>query len=180
MAVINEKTVTRTGAANLAGTAGGSGQRESGKSDKSGKADMHQGVKQSKDSSEPAQLPKGAGSPPIQTEAELLLVKRHILLGIIMQILNHDIRVIDSAGMKLPRLYESMLRAVQDRVLLDLAHTRRLFREHGIKIYEEKRQTDGLHAKYICRGYHHHFFMLWGFVKAESERMLKQYIILST
>ncbi|MEF2247807.1 hypothetical protein [Paenibacillus sp. IITD108] len=183
MAVINEKTVTRIGAANLAGTAGGSGQRESGNSDNSdnsGKADTHQGVKQSKDGSEPAQLQKGAGSPPIQTEAELQLVKRHILLGIMMQILNHDIRVIDSAGMKLPRLYESMLRAVQDRVLLDLAHTRRLFREHGIKVYEEKRQTDGLHAKYVCRGYHHHFFMLWGFVKAESERMLKQYIILST
>ena len=123
---------------------------------------------------------RSAASPPIQTEAELLLVKRHILLGIIIQILNHDIRVIDAAGMKFPRLYESMLRAIQDRVLLDLAHTRRLFREHGIKVYEEKRKTDGLHAKYICRGYHHHFFMLWGFIKAESERMLKQYISLSS
>jgi len=125
-------------------------------------------------------LMQGAASPPIQTEAELQLVKRHILLGIMIQILNHDIRVIDAAGMKLPRLYESMLRAIQDRVLLDLAHTRRLFREHGIKVYEEKRQADGLHAKYICRGYHHNFFMLWGFIKSESERMLKQYISLSS
>lgn len=120
---------------------------------------------------------KMAKQPPIQTEDELELVKRYVLLGIVMRILDHDIRVIGTAGIKLPRFYESMLRGIQDRVLLDLAALRREFRKLGIKVYEEKRESDGLHAQYVCRGYHQRLFMLWGFVKAESERVLKQYLL---
>lgn len=119
---------------------------------------------------------KTAPPPPIQTEDELELVKHFVLLGIVMRILDHDIRVIAASGMKLPRFYESLLRGMQDRVLLDLADLRRQFRGRGIKIYEEKQEPDGLRAQYVCRGYHHQFFMLWGFVKAESERVLKQYL----
>lgn len=117
-----------------------------------------------------------AAHPPIQTEAELELVKRYVLLGIVMRILDHDIRAIGASRMKLPRFYESLLRGMQDRVLLDMANIRRQFREWGIRVYEEKRERDGLHAQYVCRGYHHQFFMLWGFVKAESERVLKGYL----
>ncbi|WP_240941086.1 hypothetical protein [Paenibacillus sp. HB172176] len=120
-----------------------------------------------------------ACAPPIQkiqTEEELALVKQYVLLGIVMQILDHDIRVIDKSGMKLPRLYESLLRGLQDRVLLDLADVRRKFRQIGIKVYEEKREKDGLRSQYVCRGYHHHFFMVWNFVKAESERVLRRYM----
>ncbi|MGO4544528.1 hypothetical protein AB4Z29_07005 [Paenibacillus sp. 2TAB23] len=119
---------------------------------------------------------KTAAHPPIQTEEELELVKRFVLLGIVMRILDHDIRVIGTSAIKLPRFYESMMRGMQDRVLLDLAVIKREFRQTGIKVYEERRQKDGLHAEYVCRGYHHRFFMLWGFVKAESERVLKQYL----
>jgi len=119
---------------------------------------------------------RSASRPPIQTEEELELVKRYVLLGIVIRILDHDIRVIGKASIKLPRLYESMMRGMQDRVLLDLAGIRRQFREMGIKVYEEKNEGDGLHVKYVCRGYHHRLFMLWNFVKAESERVLKQYL----
>lgn len=115
-------------------------------------------------------------TPPIQTEDELELVKRYVLLGIATRVLDHDIRVIAASGMKLPRFYESLLRGMQDRVLLDLADLRRQFRKCGIKVYEQKQEKDGLRAHYVCRGYHHQFFMLWGFVKAESERVLGQYM----
>lgn len=113
---------------------------------------------------------------PVQTDEELGQVKRYVLLGIVMRILDHDIRVLGAAGIKLPRFYESLLRGVQDRVMLDLVEMRREFRRMGLKVYEERREADGLHAQYMCRGYHHHFFMLWGFVKAESERVLRQYL----
>lgn len=119
---------------------------------------------------------ESAAHPPIQTEEELELVKRYVLLGIVMRILDHDIKVIGQTTIKLPRLYESMLRAVQDRVLLDLAAIRRDFRRSGIKVYEQLQEPEGLRAQYVCRGYHHQFYMLWGFIKAESERALKGYI----
>lgn len=113
--------------------------------------------------------------PPIQTEDELELVKRYVLLGIVMRILDHDIRVIGTAAIKLPRLYESILRGCQDRVLLDQAAIRKQFRETGIKVFAEQRGNDGMDTEYVCRGYSHRFFMLWTFVKSESEQVLKQY-----
>lgn len=113
---------------------------------------------------------------PLHTEEEMDQVKRYVLLGVTLRILDHDIRAVAASGMKLPRLYESMLRGVQDRVLLEMAAIRRQFRRRGIKIYEERRESDGLSAQYICRGYHHRFFMLWTFVKAESERLLRSYL----
>lgn len=119
---------------------------------------------------------EGAAHPPIQTEEELETVKRYVLLGIVMRILDHDIRVLGTSSIKLPRLYESMLRGVQDRVLLDLAAIRKDFRRSGIKVYEQSQEREGLRAQYVCRGYRHQFYMLWGFVKAESERVLKRYL----
>lgn len=114
--------------------------------------------------------------PPVQTEEELELVKRYMLLGIVIRILDHDIRVMGTASIKLPRLYESLLRAVQDRVLLDLANIRKQFREAGIRLLEEQRDKDGLRASYVCRGYEHQFSIVWSFLKSESERVLKQYL----
>lgn len=113
---------------------------------------------------------------PIQEEFEADAVKEYVLLEMVLRVIDHDVKAIGSSKIKLPRLYESMLRGVQDRVLLDMADSRRLFRKNGIKIYEECQEQDGLRAKYVCRGYHHQIFMLWGFVKVECERVLKKYM----
>jgi hypothetical protein len=113
--------------------------------------------------------------PPLQSEDELEAVKRYVLLGIAVRILDHDIRVVDSSRLKLPRFYESILRGLQDRALLELAALRRMFRSSGIKVYEERKEAEGLTTAYVCRGYHHHFTMPWSFVRAEAERLLKRY-----
>ena len=122
------------------------------------------------------QLQDKVSHAPIQEEFEADAIKQYVLLEMILRIIDHDVKAIGLSQIKLPRLYESMLRAVQDRVLLDMADQRRMFRKNGIKIYEELQQQDGLLAKYVCRGYHHQIFMLWGFVKVECERVLKKYM----
>ncbi|QYR23318.1 hypothetical protein KZ483_10600 [Paenibacillus sp. sptzw28] len=114
--------------------------------------------------------------PPVQIGKELELVKHYVLLGILMRILDHDIRIVGSAATKLPRVYESMLRGLQDRVLLELAALRKQFRDSGIQVYDGKRGSDALTTTYACRGCHHSFTMLWTFVKAEAERLLKAYM----
>ena len=114
--------------------------------------------------------------PPVQIGKELELVKRFVLLGVTMRILNHDIRIVGASKAKLPRLYESMLRALQDRVLLELAALRRQFRDSGIRILEERQSVEQMTATYVCRGYEHTFSMLWPFIRTESERLLKAYM----
>ncbi|WP_308634832.1 hypothetical protein [Paenibacillus silvisoli] len=115
-------------------------------------------------------------SPPVQIGKELELVRRYVLLGIVNQILDHDIRIVGATATKLPRLYESMMRGLQDRVLLELAAMRRQFRDNGIGVEKEQRSASGLSAAYSCMGYKHSFSMPWSFVKAESERLLKSYL----
>nr|WP_246427568.1 hypothetical protein [Paenibacillus phyllosphaerae] len=103
------------------------------------------------------------------------LVKRYALLGVTTRILNHDIRVVGASQTKLPRLYESMLRGLQDRVLLELAAMRRQFRDIGIRIIEETHQQDGLGVRYMSSGYEHRFTLVWSYVRVEAERLLKSY-----
>ncbi|WP_338552058.1 hypothetical protein [Paenibacillus sp. KS-LC4] len=112
---------------------------------------------------------------PIQREDELVLARRYVLLGIIVRILDHDIRVLHSSEAKLPKLYETMLAGLQDRVLLELAALRKQLRSKGIAMLEEKRSEDGLEAQYICRGYRHRFILLWGYIRLESEQLLRTY-----
>jgi len=117
-----------------------------------------------------------ASAVPLQEQYESEAIKQYILLEMVLRIIDHDVKAIGNSKIKLPRLYESILRGVQDRVLLDMADLRRLFRKNGIKIYEELQEKEGLLAHYVCRGYHHQLFMLWGFIKVECERVLKQYM----
>jgi len=113
---------------------------------------------------------------PLQEQYEAEGIKQYVLLEMVLRIIDHDVKAIGNSKIKLPRLYESILRGVQDRVLLDMADLRRMFRKNGIKIYEELQEKEGLLVKYVCRGYHHQLFLLWGFVKVECERVLKQYM----
>jgi len=114
--------------------------------------------------------------PRTQIGKELELVKHYVLLGIALQILDHDIRIVGASQVKIPRLYESMLRGLQDRVLLELAAMRKQFRASGIHVHNETRRDSGLHASYRCGGYDHAFSMPWNFVRVESERVLKAYL----
>lgn len=113
---------------------------------------------------------------PHRTEAELQLVKQFVLLPIILDVLERDIKVMDTMPLKMLNIYYQLLRGVQDLVTVDLAKVRKSLREHGMKVYEQRRTNMGVEAAYLCRGYHHHFSMLWGVVKGEVEVRLRSYL----
>ena len=111
-------------------------------------------------------------APMERTEEEAELVKRSIILPIVLDVLAHDIRVLQGSRAKMNRLYIRQLHALQDRVSLELYHVRRQLRLAGIKVFSQERAKLGLTAEYLCRGYRHSFTMLWGVVRAEVEREL--------
>lgn len=114
--------------------------------------------------------------PPLQTEKDLTLVKEYILLPIILDVLERDVKVLETAQLKMSVIYVKTLRCIQDKVIADLVLLRKRLRECGIKIYEQHRTQSGIEAEYLCRGYHHTFSMLWGLVKAELEKRLSVYL----
>ena len=108
-------------------------------------------------------------APMEKTEEELKIVKQSLILPIVLDVLSHDIRVLQGSSAKMNGLYIRFLHSLQDRVSLELYHLRRELRKSGIKVYRQERAKQGLEAEYLCRGYEHRFTMLWGVVKAEVE-----------
>ncbi|WP_068616801.1 hypothetical protein [Paenibacillus tuaregi] len=115
---------------------------------------------------------------PYRTEEEADWVKEYVLLPLILDLMERDLRLIssDASPFKLPELYTDVLRKLQARITRELAQIRQQMRQHGIKVYEQHRTRAGLEAKYLCRGYQYEFSMLWGFAKAEIDRRVIFYL----
>ncbi|MNP55888.1 hypothetical protein D3C76_1505670 [compost metagenome] len=77
---------------------------------------------------------------------------------------------------KTPRPYLTLIGNAIKRVEDDHREVRRMFRLHGLKVYEERRTESGIHARYLCRGYHHEITLLWPLVKAESSVLMEKYL----
>lgn len=108
-------------------------------------------------------------APMERTEEEVSLVKQSLIMPIVLDVLTHDIRVLQSSRAKMNAVYVKHLRGLQDRVSLELYHIRRELRKRGIKVFRQERAKRGLEAEYLCRGYEHQFTMMWSVVKAEVE-----------
>lgn len=104
-----------------------------------------------------------------RTAEEMQMVKQSLILPLVMDVLAHDIRVLQSSPAKMNDLYVRHLRQLQDVVSLELYHMRRQLRQQGIKVFRQERAKQGLQAEYLCRGYRYNFEMLWSVVKAEVE-----------
>jgi hypothetical protein len=113
------------------------------------------------------------------TEDELVLVKKTLLFPIILDVLTHDTKHMQITGVKIPIIYNQLLKGKQQQAINDVMEelnaVKREMRLQGLKILAEKRTNLSIEAEYLCRGYPYHFSMLWGFVKAEVQKKLSVY-----
>jgi hypothetical protein len=113
---------------------------------------------------------------PVETEEDLRLVKEFVLLPVLLDVLERDIRTLESVKLKMDAIYVAALRRVQDQIAADTAQLRQKMRERGIKVYEQQRTASGIEARYACRGYHRSFSMFWDLVKVELQERLRTYL----
>jgi hypothetical protein len=117
--------------------------------------------------------------PHIIAEDELILVKKSLLFPIILDVLSYDTKNMQITGVKIPIIYNLLLKGKQQQAVNDLMTelhaVKREMKLRGIKILVEKRTNLSMEADYLCRGYPYHFSMLWGFVKAEVQKKLGVY-----
>lgn len=113
---------------------------------------------------------------PLPTGDELMLVKDFILLPILLDVLERDIKLLAVTPLKMPAIYIKSFRNVQDRIIEDLHDVRKKLRKCGFKVYDPQRTETSIEAEYVCRGYCYRFAMLWGLVKAEVEKKLSFYM----
>lgn len=109
----------------------------------------------------------------LETEEDLQLVKEYILLPILLDVLERDIKTLGTVKLKMDVIYVKVLRSAQDLITSDVTMIRKKMRGRGIKVYEQQRTESCIEAHYLCRGYHHRFSMLWGLVKAQLHKYFK-------
>jgi hypothetical protein len=114
----------------------------------------------------------------LETPEDLQLIKDNILLPLILSELEWNSKTIDQTSFKMKEFYLSFVESAMNRVTLDLTKTNKGMRDRGIKIYEQDRTEIEIRCRYVCRGYHDRFSMLWGFVKAEMEIKLSYYFVI--
>ncbi|TCZ79394.1 hypothetical protein E0485_05905 [Paenibacillus albiflavus] len=114
--------------------------------------------------------------PPMQTVDEPSLVKSYVLLPLLMDVLERDMATLAIVNLKLPLVYITCLQSAQDAIMAELATLKGQLRNKGIKVYQQERTKQALDVRYLCRGYHHQFTMLWTVVKPEIERMLSEFM----
>jgi predicted HTH domain antitoxin len=112
---------------------------------------------------------------PLLTPGELQLVKMGIILPVMLDVLQRDMNRINQVELKLNVLFIISLSKVQDNVHAELMGLKEELRRRGIKIYEEIRVTEGLQARFKCRGYDHNLLLRWDKVRAEVLKKSSEY-----
>lgn len=109
---------------------------------------------------------------PIQTEEELLSVKDCILLPILLDVLERDIRSMKHAGIS--DYYVFHLQTVQQITFAKLAELKRSCRARSIAILETRRQKHSILIHYRCRGYQHDMELMLDYVRADIQIRLAE------
>jgi len=113
---------------------------------------------------------------PLPSAEDAGLIKICVLLTLVLDVLERDIRIIHTSPLKMPDLYVRSLTGVQQRVAVQLAETKARMKTLGVKIYSEIRNHEGVEVLYVCRGYQRRFFMLSSFARSEVRRNLGHYL----
>jgi hypothetical protein len=113
---------------------------------------------------------------PMPSEEDARMIKTCILLTLVLDVLERDIRILNASALKMPDLYVRSLTGVQQRVAVQLAETKARMKRQGVKIYKETRNHEGVEVLYVCRGYQKRFFMLSSFARSEVRRELGHYL----
>lgn len=96
-----------------------------------------------------------------------LLIREHVVLLIMADTIDVDIKKALAANMVSSRIYAQKLRMLKSDALQALFDNRKSMRTAGVKILDMKREKDRVYVQYLIRGYTHDFTLLGGKIKTE-------------
>lgn len=113
------------------------------------------------------------------TDADRALIKSHIILPRVLTAFERDIALIN-ATLKTPGPYADLIAEAQRKLTADIYEIRKGFRQRGIKVYEELTDSDGVVARYKCRGYEAEMRIRWTMMAADASVVMRKYLGLNT
>ncbi|QOS80052.1 hypothetical protein JNUCC31_03635 [Paenibacillus sp. JNUCC31] len=115
-------------------------------------------------------------SAPSPADEDHRLIKSMVVRTLLLDVLERDIRTLDTLQLKMPEVYILSLTRIQNHVLKEMLELRKQMRIRGVKVLEEKRQVEGIETQYMCRGYLQRFYMLWTFARNEVKKELSRHL----
>lgn len=113
---------------------------------------------------------------PLLEPHEIQMVKDWVLLPVLVDVIQRDIRRLRHADMRFMPLFTQMLEEAQACVMHDVSTLKRELHMHGIRVYEQHRTKQCLKVKYKCRGYEHQLHLLWEIVRVEVLKKMSEYL----
>ena len=112
--------------------------------------------------------------PPELNDEDIKIIKEYLLNHLLLEVLERDLNIIKPVNLKMKDVYVKVLRYQRNNTIKQLSEIRKKMRKQGLSIYEEHRDQVKILVKYLCRGYHYEFSMLWPLVKAELQIKLSK------
>lgn len=109
-------------------------------------------------------------SAPTPADEDHRLIKGMVVRTLLLDVLERDIRTLDTLLLKMPEVYILSLTRIQNEVLKEMLGLRKQMKTRGVKVLEETRGKDGIETVYLCRGYMQRFYMLWTFARNEVKK----------
>lgn len=91
-------------------------------------------------------------SAPSPADEDHRLIKGLVVRTLLLDVLERDIRTLDTLMLKMPEVYILSLTRIQNNVLKEMLGLRKQMRIRGVKVLEENREADGIETLYMCRG----------------------------
>ncbi|PYE51784.1 hypothetical protein HUB98_07085 [Paenibacillus barcinonensis] len=115
-------------------------------------------------------------SAPSPADEDHRLIKGLVVRTLLLDVLERDIRTLDTLLLKMPEVYILSLTRIQNQVLKEMLGLRKQMKNRGVKVLEETRGKDGIETVYLCRGYWQRFYMLWTFARNEVKKELSRHL----
>ena len=112
----------------------------------------------------------------VPSKEELEMIRDHILLPIMLTMVEKNGKDLQLSPSTLQKLYIAVAQMMLNHIHSDLSKVNKALRASQIKVFQDDHEDDGLHYRFICRGYEDKFAMMREVVKANISVKMSEYI----
>lgn len=104
------------------------------------------------------------------------LIKDFMILPFVLQLFERDLHVIRQSPLKMKEPYMQAVAQIMDKVMRDIARTKRELRLEGVYVYSQNRNEITLDYQFKFKGYCHRCSFSWNVVRTEVQKHMEKYL----
>jgi len=109
---------------------------------------------------------------PIQNQ----LIKDFIILPFVLHLFERNLQVIRQSPLKMKEPYLQAMNGMMDRMIRDIARTKRELHSMGIYVFSQNRNETSLDYQFKFKGYYHQCGLSWNVMRYEVQEYMKKYL----